>query len=69
MITINNNSDLNYEIIGNIIDQYINSGYIDTHYYGKNEYFNVKKGTKVYQVNVNYGKNRIRYDIREVKIS
>ena len=69
MITINNETDLDYETIGNAIDKYMNSGYIDTHYYGKNEYFTITKGKKIYQFNVNYGKNRIRYDISEIKIS
>ena len=69
MITINNETDLDYETIGQVIDKYMNSGYMETRYYGKNEYFTITKGTKIYQINVNYGKNRVRYDIKEIRIS
>lgn len=67
MITIDNKADLDYETIGGIIDQYINSGYVGTFYYGKNEYFNTKKGNKIYRVTVNYGRNRVKYIIEELK--
>lgn len=67
MITIDNKAGLDYETIGVIIDQYINSGYIETIYYGKSEYFTTKKGNKIYRVTIHYGKNRTKYTIEELK--
>lgn len=66
MLVINNKTDLDYETIGNIIDQFLTTD-IGTIYYDKMCYFNAKKKKHIYRITVHFGKNRTKFVVEEVK--
>ncbi len=67
MILIDNQTDLSYEEIGNILDRHLKNLYKETIYYGKEEFFGIILHHKNYKISVQYGKNRTKYIIKEVK--
>lgn len=67
-IKIINNTKLSYEIIGYIIDKYMNDGDPgETHYYGKIDWFNFKVYDKMYLCQVRYMKSGVQYLIEDDK--
>lgn len=63
-----NNTDLSYEVIGQIIDKYMNYGDPgETIYYGKVDWFNFKAFDKIYLCQVRYMKSGVQYLIEEEK--
>lgn len=56
-----NNAGLPYEVIGQIMDKYINDSYADTCYYGKIDYFKMKYKEKIYKVQIRYLKSYVEW--------
>jgi hypothetical protein len=66
-IKISNNTKLDFEVIGQIIDKYMNDGKENTFYFGKVDMFKFRAEGKVYLCSVRYLKNYINYIIEEYK--
>ena len=64
-IKITNNAKLDFEIIGQIIDKYMNDNKQDTFYFGKVDMFKFKAECKIYICSVRYLKNYVNYIIEE----
>ena len=64
---INNKTNLNFKIISQVINKYLEDNNEDTIYYGKNDYelFSYKKN--VYKMEVIYKKNSINIIIDMIK--
>lgn len=56
-----NKACLPYKVIGQIIDEYIESNYADTHYFGKIEYFEISYKENIYKVQVRYLKRYVEW--------
>lgn len=60
-----NDAHLPFEVIGQIIDKYINDSYGDTLYYGKIDYFKMKYKGQIYKVQVRYLKKYVEWRFYE----
>lgn len=60
-----NDAHLPFEVIGQIIDKYINDSYGDTLYYGKIDYFKMKYKGQIYKVQVRYLKRYVEWRFYE----
>ncbi len=60
-----NEARLPYEVIGQIIDKYINENIEDTLYYYKIEYFNFRYNKKIYKMQVRYLKKYVEFRVVE----
>jgi len=62
---INNKTNLSYKALGEVIDEYINSGYDDTLYAGKTMVFDFFYRDKYYRCHVRYLKKYVEYTFVE----
>ena len=60
-----NKPNLPYEVIGQIMDKYVNDTYEDTCYYGKIETFDFSYNKKIYHMRVRYLKTFVEWTIEE----
>lgn len=71
MIRIENNTKLNkrlsYRAIGYIIDKYMDSDRLETHYEGKKDKIYFEYGDNSYYLEVRYGKRDIIYTFSNTK--
>lgn len=56
---------LPYEVIGQIMDKYINDSYEDTCYYGKIDAFSFSYNKKIYEMQVRYLKSYVEWRVYE----
>lgn len=67
-IKIVNNTDLSYEIIGQIVDKYLNDGDPgETQYYGKVDWFKFKVFDKIYLGQTRLMKSHLQFLIEKEK--